>query len=338
MELEQLVGSNSFGSAMKQPFLLRRLDVLTLALFLIWCLSPLGTQGLQRSYNKIPNVSTNDTTVHYLDMTGNNPLWSYNAQSSSDTNRTAQIQLVSVYYMAAFLPVSERDVVDQKVFQDRYDNPGIPLPNIPPQYVNTLLASAYGVPIILPNPTFNISIGEDDNEAKRVNDERSDQVIFNMTASYYNLTCSPWVQKTYEDISTDLNMSYSGELGITMTDTSTARPNFVAFASHNRPANPANNTAARGDWQYSYIECTYERVLADITVDCWRVASTNMLPACITTFENTTRTEPPADPQEPYLDDFSEAWVMGTNPSSDNFVTSMSKFCTYSLSLLHDST
>src|ERR1700753_1252416 len=130
MELEQLMGSSSFASAMKQPFLLRRIDILTLVLFLVWCLSPLGTQGLQRSYGKTPKITTNDSAeVWYLDMTGYNSLFSYNVSNAvDDPNRFSNLQLVSVYYMSAFLPPSESDIVKTTEYQDRYDNPGISLP------------------------------------------------------------------------------------------------------------------------------------------------------------------------------------------------------------------
>src|SRR4051812_3596022 len=117
MELEQLVGSNSFGSAMKQPFVLRRLDLLTLILFLIWCLSPLGSQGLQRAFGKDKSKIDDKQNLWYLNTNGFNPMFSPNA-NTTEVDRGARIQIVSAYYLSAFLPKTMRDLNSGTLDQD----------------------------------------------------------------------------------------------------------------------------------------------------------------------------------------------------------------------------
>jgi hypothetical protein len=110
MELEQLVGSNSFGAAIKQPFFLRRIDLLTLLLFVVWCLSPLGSQGLQRAWTtQIPLSVTTTESVYFIDTTSPNPLFGPNGAAAGNpangelsTTAAESLQLASVFYMAAF--------------------------------------------------------------------------------------------------------------------------------------------------------------------------------------------------------------------------------------------
>lgn len=341
MELEQLIGSHSFASAMKQPFLLRRLDIFTLVLFLVWCLSPLGTQGLQRSYGKTPQI-THDYTVEvpYLNMTGYNRLFSHNVSNAvKDDDYYSDLQLASVYYMSAFLPLSESDQVKNTMYQDRYDNPGISLPVVPGKYSDTPLASAYGVPIVLPPVPFDIG---SDSETQLIDDQRYDEISFDITASYFQLTCGDWSLTPFGDIKDNLSFPQNSEYGIGTIDEANLgedpntylpnyRPNFVAFASHNRPVVSNNTTDGafllpEDNWEYSYIECTYDQVFIDLHVSCFRMASTNMLPVCQTSIFNQPSTQKSQGPQDATLDDFSEEWVDGTSPISASFVTSMSKF------------
>jgi hypothetical protein len=130
MELEQLIGTNSFGNAIKQPFLLRRLDLLTLLLFFVWCLSPLGSQALQRVYwteYDIIDVPGN-TTMRVLDMTRPNQLFNSQNQTDSFKNMdfTTQLQLISSYYSTTFLPLTYAESIKGDD-QDRYNNILFPL-------------------------------------------------------------------------------------------------------------------------------------------------------------------------------------------------------------------
>ncbi len=108
MELEQLVGSNSFGSAMKQPLLLRRIGILTIFLFLVWCFSPLGTQALQHIFSQNYEIIAGTTPATYVDMTGPNLAFApatINQPSQGKYNQL--LQSLAQYYQASLLPISQ---------------------------------------------------------------------------------------------------------------------------------------------------------------------------------------------------------------------------------------
>lgn len=54
------------GKAMKQPFLLRRLDVLAITLSAVWCFSPIGSQAFQRVYVNKRDVQFYQVDLYYV--------------------------------------------------------------------------------------------------------------------------------------------------------------------------------------------------------------------------------------------------------------------------------
>jgi hypothetical protein len=338
LRIEQLIGSNSFGSAVKQPFTLRRLDLLTLAIFAIWCLSPLGSQALQRVYIKTQRSMNDQPTLRYLNTNGQNEMFSFGANGTTDeVDFQTKMQLISVYYNAAFLPPSERDGKAGIIFQDRYGNPGISKVGENQTDTKYFLTSAYGIPLNLPNTTF------DSNQASKPGDSPSrEQINFVMSASYYNLTCGNWSLTTYDGLRSNMTVSNSSDFAICMTDeigldgnrtiTSAYRPNFLAFASLNRDITPGNATNATfqipGDTaQYSYIECTYDRVFVNVTVQCERDTSSyeSTLPLCQDTDVVISKVIKPMNSTDQWLRDFTQDWIYGTTSTSANFITSTSK-------------
>jgi hypothetical protein len=96
MQLEQLVGANSFGNAVKQPILLRRINLLAFGLFLAWCLSPLGSQALQRAFSEEPQSGGYQATVYYVNTGSTNQLFSSKSNQTLTAGRSTKLQLVSV--------------------------------------------------------------------------------------------------------------------------------------------------------------------------------------------------------------------------------------------------
>jgi hypothetical protein len=338
LKVEQLLGSNSFGSAVKQPFTLRRLDLLTLAIFTIWCFSPLGSQALQRVYTKSQRTAIDQPALRYLDTNGHNEMFSFGVNTTSDeVDYQTKLQLISVYYNAAFLPPSERDGKAGIIYQDRYGNPGISRVGENRSDTKYFLSSAYGIPLNLPNTTF------DSNQASKPGDSPSrDQINFIMSASYYNLTCGDWSLMTYGQIRSNMSVSNSSEFAICMRDeagfdanrtiTSTYRPNYLAFGSLNRDIDPGKSANASFEVppdtaQYSYIECTYDRVFVNITVQCERDTSSyeSTLPLCQDIDFTITEVLKPANSTDQWLRDFTQEWIYGTTSTSASFITSTSK-------------
>jgi hypothetical protein len=339
MELEQLVGSHSFGNAMKQPFVLRRLDLLTLGLFLVWCLSPLGSQGLQRSFKIVPHVTTDTSDVWFLNTTGTHPLFSSSLPDKDvDLDRARKLQLMSVYYNSAFLPLSERDL-QTSVDQDPYDNPAISLlnpPRVSSPYQSWPSVSAYGVPFSLPEAKF---INDTNlRPSKRITDVTDyDKISFNMNSSYFDFTCENWSLVELGILIDSLNFSNNYEFGIGMSDRShnssspDYRPNYLALASKNREtavSKPHNGTSYDIDpvAEYSFIECTFQRVFVDVPVTCWRDAEDGTLPYCENRPAKPAKVQPPQDPQDRIFKDFSFDWIYETNAASEFGLTTPSKY------------
>lgn len=330
MELEQLVGSNSFGNAMKQPFLLRRLDILTLALFLVWCLSPLGSQALQRCYyTEQADTTWTNETIHYLDTTRPNQLFSTaNVTNLEDSDFATKLQLVSTYFQAAFLPQTATEIRRQNedyTNQDAYDNPMIGLGYIPAgnsDYNNWTYAAAYGVSFSLPSDHFSPSKkGED-----QIKDPNSqwDQVEFTMTNAYYNLSCGNWEIQPFSVLNKSLDFWFTDnfESAFSMVDDfGQNRSNYLAFASLNRDPTSKDTALPASTADFSLIECTYHQSFVDASYSCWRENSDSAGLMCYVTDIDWTKNPPETQP----LMDFAEYFMEGTNSGGNLFLTSSSK-------------
>jgi hypothetical protein len=358
-ELEQLVGSTSFASAMKQPILLRRLDLLTLLLFTVWCLSPLGSQGLQRSFGTRPNSTDTTNLVSYLNMTGPNALFGPDS-AVTGTDHNTKLQIALDYFMAAFLP-TPRGVSVNPTDQDRYDNPTIPNINVlAPQtsdnktifdfdnyksikgndsdYTDYNHTSAWGVPMklppmIYPGQPFDYG-GSTKAYAQKLADELAavDGIDFTMQTSFYNFTCQDWKTISWDELenlsSANQNAPWglvgTNRFALTMTDSLNVnpnktfnpsyRPNYLAAASLNQDGNTNfTNNEQNSTWQFSFMECTFDRVFIDVNVSCVRSYSNNYLPVCYNDDVSINHVQRGAQPQEPFFRDFSQDWTYGTD-------------------------
>jgi hypothetical protein len=313
MQLEQLIGSNSFGSAVKAPLLLRRLDLLTLALFAVWCLSPLGSQGLLRCYNKQTSTKNDTPVVKYLNTVGSNSMFSSKTGSELNIRDAYRLQLLSTYYSASFLPISEAETASWQANydQDLYDNPMAKLlpddnnnnPVVPGKY-----AGAYGIAINLPTPAFKTY-----SPTAVPPDGYNEQVSFTMAASYFNFTCGNWTLKLFEEVKSLVNLDQTNEIGLSVGNQTD--PNYLAFASYNRIPSTNATYNPNATWEYSFIECTFDRVFANYDVSCDRTtplstdAEADLTASC--GVESPTRVSDPnpASSQNDTFRDFSNDWM-----------------------------
>jgi hypothetical protein len=318
------------------------LDLLTILLFFVWCLSPLGSQGLQRTYGKELKTQTDHTSVWILNSNGFNPMFSpgVNNPDGADledlnpTNYSSRIQLISIYWLSAFLPVSERDEVSGGYWQDRYDNPLIAIPYAPPSYNDTARASAFGLPISLPEPKFDVN--EDESISDAIQNQLAwEDITFKTNASYFNFTCGNWGMKMGSQIPDDWSFSANQEMFMSMTDSVNNTPNFLGFASRNRdlrvvksnltdnsPGTQAPLFDPKG-MEYSFIECTYDRVYVELLIECGRDSTSYGLPYCYTTVvNNKTVIKTPEASQNTSLIDFTFNWLENTAASSQDMLTS----------------
>jgi len=192
MELEQLVGSSSFAAAAKQPFVLRSIDLLTLTLFVVWCLSPIGSSALQRTLTITSDMTAPvNTTVYFLDNTGENRLLSTTnfGQSIHLGTNTAALQNVSTLYQRLFT----RSLLDTDDMDD-WNHPRVAWVE---NTVNGYYPSAWppsvshaGIPVVLTDSIF--ANDNDVSSSDSFDSMPSETTDFTIRASYFSFQCKNW--------------------------------------------------------------------------------------------------------------------------------------------------
>lgn len=284
MELEQLVGSNSFGSAIKQPFLLRRLDLLTLLLVAIWCLSPLGSQALQRTYTIDYAMVQSTMPVYYLDMTSSNRIYSIqNLGVLIHTGSDSILQQkLSMTYQSLFLPPAVRD----RGLEDKWNRPK-------PTWLDPAITqfapystSEFGIPVIVTESIFDASVQVTPRDATgRV---RSETITFPVTSSYFEFTCGNWsvVNGSYFDDAANLPEFAKWSTSVSKTahyhfyaDNGGSEINRMKFASLIKSGSTAKTGASAlptsgNESLHSFIECGFKQRFVDFDVQCYMDTNT----------------------------------------------------------------
>ncbi|KAK0716359.1 hypothetical protein B0H67DRAFT_610877 [Lasiosphaeris hirsuta] len=337
MELEQLVGSNSFGAVVKQPFLLRRLDLLTLGIFAIWALSPIGSQALLRSYTLERGRIDDRLPVKYAPALGYNMLLSPGAQKKIDNGTILSNlwQATSSYYVQAFLEDGVKRSDDQNSQrQDPYNHP-LPLKLLPdPLGPVQTISSLYGLPIALIPPTALSS--RDPEQSKQEQKASADAQIpfedvqFPVTSSYFDFTCNNWKETTRGEI--DLGnataFSWSQTLGMEMfsssgnaSDKSVNRLRFSTLLDANTALNRTGLEldpviVVSDDWKYAVIECGFQQVFFSSKVLCHIDANSGSLYTfdCAMDYLEILPDDQVRPEWHTHLGDFSNAFVRGGSP------------------------
>lgn len=335
MELEQLVGSNSFGSAIKQPLILHRLGLLTLVIFGIWCFSPLGSQVLQHVYTTDYRVETNRTTAHYVNMTGDSRAFTWDNPPDGIV-WDQMIQRMAMIYQIPLVSPNTKNNPNQ----DLWKHPVVASPN---EFGNVYV-SGLGVPVFFDDTIFPAA-PSDVVARSRLGNPQWEKFSFVMSTSMVNFTCPEWTTKKGSDfISGDyaalgMKQSTSGSLLVgtnssfknvdAVWDTfflaSLDNPSTVTFETGTAEQLRINETA-----NYSLMECTVGEVFFDVNITCVRTADgVSTAPDCASV---------PGDAGNPIkITSTSQGitrvfkgvdlWVQSTNPiSSFELTTTMSEF------------
>ncbi|KAK0649541.1 hypothetical protein B0T16DRAFT_456949 [Cercophora newfieldiana] len=282
MELEQLVGSNSFGSVMKQPLFLRRLDILTLIIFLIWSFSPIGSQALIRVYTLERGFESDTVSVMYAPLLGDNRLLTPGAGPNNSTVLSELWQSVCVYFVGAFAEVDADAAAGAAYYQDVYNHPVayFPFQANSTAEVSEETFSAYGIPVALPPPV--VEVDWEHFVAKEARKKVSvdarvpfENITFPVVSSYFNFTCDPWRTVTYGEIENAMNFSTSGTLAMSFSSTNSGSSiNRMRYASL-LDISVLNATDWRTiidfnpSWKYAVIDCSFEQVFFSNIVSCW---------------------------------------------------------------------
>lgn len=326
MELEQLLGSSSFASAIKQPVLLRRLDLLTLALFAVWCLSPLGSQALLRVYTMERREVIKPAQVRLLPNYGNNRLLTPGQDSvyENTTQYSDLTQLAASYYIAALTPKPETE----KYQIDRYQHP-------------VLVSSAgnsiqaYGAFVTYPDSLLTWDKDDYDPTKASMVSPKHEELSFNMSYSYFNFTCDPWQIRPRQELDdmTDFMIMYSssGTFGLALTapNENSTDWNGIRLGSANNAlkSSTGNKTQPWADpaFEFSYITCGFEQIFEQTEVIC-QTDLTTRLPIC---YASTGTAIPAQEAQEKGMvtdfTDFVIDFLEATNPGA--LIDSPSTLC-----------
>ncbi|KAI9162714.1 FAD-dependent monooxygenase OpS4 [Paramyrothecium foliicola] len=214
MELEQLVGSNSFASAVKQPFVLRRLNLLAMFMLLIWCLSPVGSQALQWVYKLERRKVMENVTVSYLKQYGKSSMLDPTIVEWDDPTYQSRLRTISVSYIGALMAY---DLTDDNTGQDRYNHP----------FISDSEGGFYGIPVGLPPPKASLTY------AAAVSQPITETLKFSVNTSLFQIhSCHDWQTVKGKDLP-ELAWSLSFTLGLGMNFSSndtTASTNKLYYA------------------------------------------------------------------------------------------------------------
>lgn len=261
---------NQAGFVPKKPSLFRRLEFMCLLAFVIWCLSPIGSQALLKLLSTMSTgTQEGSINVAYVDQTGSNQIWSPNS-NLSQTDRSQMVQLLGEKYISA-LSTSNTD----------FGGNASTMLNDLPEFVVSSKASwdkrsvsATGIPLT----------------------NNGSNMEFSMTTSYYKFTCGDWrlTRRTFGlgNVTAPTQMSYSTSqtLGMNMwteDDSSASNSGTVRFSSLNKIWRSSNRTLAMNvtarlstqAWEYSSIECGYQQLFYNVPVQC-RWTNDTGLTAC----------------------------------------------------------
>jgi hypothetical protein len=268
--LEQLISSHSVASALKQPFVLRSLNWLTLGLLMLWGLSPLGSQAMQYTMNNADHWIYNSTSVYYLNTAQDNLALQQIATVDQFDVKTSYSDSMAVLYSAVFQPVSAY----QPIGSDPWGNPLVPVYEIvksqtpvekDPQgglFVhrwnatdNTdLYSSFYGIPLGQLYQYENVSYGA--------------TWTFNMISSYLHFDCPSLTANTSAEIDTSdwhiqSTLNGTGSLSMDMNPPTSTSPGSLFFRSE-----CSERIAPDGNRTFAYAICSFTQTFVNSTVYC----------------------------------------------------------------------
>ncbi|KAM7183983.1 hypothetical protein V8F33_013254 [Rhypophila sp. PSN 637] len=329
MELEQLVGSHSVGSVLKQPFFLRRLDALTLFIFLIWSLSPLGSQALQRVYTLDRGLVSDNAPVLYVPLLGENRLLSPGVgdRFHNASNIAEHWQMALTYFMAGYIPEGERMLtVPESSEADRF---GHPYPRkIWDESSNDIqYFSHYGLPVVLSPPAVQYDEALESKQKKEAagGSAQFETINFPIISSVFNFTCDDWRLIKREDIHESLSFSISQTMGLkfsTSNPASSTGIDWIQFATLQDSGKVLDDSTVLADnitvdfnWGYATIGCSLEQVFYSSSVTCWREGPSRSF-HCFMDSMTVLPTDQVFPEWHTNLTDFSEELVLGANPYS----------------------
>lgn len=249
-----------------------RLELACLFVFLIWCLSPIGSQALEHVYGTSSKIQEGQTDLWYVDRTGSNQMWSRNSTAAmSATSRSELVQSIGEKYISTLASSNRKPELNE-------------------------MSTITSLPTLMLSDS-NESTSQSTDLAKLhhsdiVVDTSSDVTVgtipadlrFSMTTSYFNMSCGDWnlTTRPFDNNSSLDSISYSSSqtLGMsilgggdnsTITSTGTVKfvsLNKVGLVNGTRPDETSLVSDQQGE--YSSIACNYQQLFYNVPINCSR--------------------------------------------------------------------
>lgn len=265
---------NSTSGRIAQPRnMSQRLQAMCFVVFLVWCLSPFGSQALERACGLVTTTKQTLTDIRYVDRTGYNPMWSANSTvAMSPAERSELVQIISEKYIGSLAPTI--------VLSDK-----------------TGRTTAHSLPAPMLSDSDESMSGPKDGSISSsslvsLQNFNGTRMNFSLMTSRFEFTCDNWnlTFRHFGNTTSATNMSYSESqtLGMSMSssDNSTRSMNTVKFASLNKVTDSNrtilvnkgfNFTSWREEtWEYSSIQCGFEQRFYSTPIQCEREQSTGI--------------------------------------------------------------
>ncbi|KAJ4421999.1 hypothetical protein N0V82_003396 [Gnomoniopsis sp. IMI 355080] len=326
--------NSTFGQVAQPGKLSQRLQAMCFLVFLIWCLSPLGSQALERACGLVTTTRQTSTYVWYVDRTGYNPMWSANSTlTMSAADRSELVQTVSEKYIGSLAPSM---VLSDKTRRNTADS-------LTAAMLSDSNESISGSKDDSDSTSSLLSL-RDSNGTKSMDsavDSTVETSSFSLITSSFVFTCDNWnLTSRHFDNTTfrPTNMSYSGSqtLGMSMSnsDSSTMGMNTVKFASLNKiidangttlVSRGVNSTLLHNEiWEYSSIQCGFEQVFYSKPMQCERDQITGNRSCTQSAQESLILSSPGLSSTE--LGDFAQEFVSANLPTAEKEATATEKY------------
>ncbi|PMD30216.1 hypothetical protein L207DRAFT_641787 [Hyaloscypha variabilis F] len=249
MTLEQLISSHSLASAIKQPFLLQRLNWVSIALLCLWSLSPLAGQAFLRMSYLAPSGVVHNTTLQYLD-TAVDP-----AGFDGAADAGAFGPNVDILYGSLILS----PIASQQSSMDSWGNPKIPI-------ISELnKTNSKGWSMVPSLPSYSSLLGVPVSGLTK----NGGNTAFKIESAYFAFEeCLPMTNITLEEvISTIAADPLAGSLE---NATSATLHMAIALPSANNNTNGTIYYASKlgSNDAYAYTSCPFSQVFVSTTIFC----------------------------------------------------------------------
>ncbi|RDW92631.1 hypothetical protein BP5796_02025 [Coleophoma crateriformis] len=249
MTLEQLINSHSVASAIKQPFLLQRVNWTSIALLCLWSLSPLAGQAFVRMSFVGNSGAVHNTTLNYLD----NTITETTKFAGGSSTATFLANIDALFGSLILAPSS-----NQQAPMDSWGNVKIPR-------FEELTQPKDGWLQVPSSPSYSSLLGI---PISGLTDDGGNS-SFAVISTYYSFDCPPLTNATLDSLNDTVRSaggglleSTSGTLHMAVLPPTENTTTQILYATQNL------DESADGISEHDYTICTFAQVYVESHVLC----------------------------------------------------------------------